>query len=60
MHWSVDCVYAASGKPVHLTGMSIVRIENGQFVEAWQNWDAAGVEAQVTGKPPWSFLLTAS
>jgi predicted SnoaL-like aldol condensation-catalyzing enzyme len=47
MHWSVDCKHTASGKPVHLTGMSVVRIKDGQFMEAWQNWDAAGVEKQI-------------
>ena len=47
MHWSVDCVHTASGKPVHLTGMSIVRVKDGKFVEAWQNWDAAGMAAQI-------------
>ena len=47
MHWSVDCKHTASGKPVHLTGMSVVRIKDGQFIEAWQNWDAAGVEKQI-------------
>jgi len=47
VHWSVDCRHTASGKPVHLTGMSIVRIRDGRFVEAWQNWDAAGLPAQL-------------
>jgi predicted SnoaL-like aldol condensation-catalyzing enzyme len=50
MHWSVDCKHTASGKPVHLTGMSVVRIKDGQFLEAWQNWDAAGVAKQVSGQ----------
>jgi predicted SnoaL-like aldol condensation-catalyzing enzyme len=48
VHWSVDCKHTATGKPVHLTGKSIVRIRNGQFVEAWQNWDAAGAAKQVS------------
>jgi SnoaL-like polyketide cyclase len=47
VHWSADFVQTATGKPVHLTGTSIVRICNGQFVEAWQNWDAAALAAQV-------------
>jgi predicted SnoaL-like aldol condensation-catalyzing enzyme len=47
LHWSVDCVHTATGQPVHVTGMSIVRVKDGRFVEAWQNWDAAGVAAQV-------------
>ena len=47
VHWSANCVHKASGKPVHLTGTSVVRISKGQFVEAWQNWDAAGLAAQL-------------
>jgi predicted SnoaL-like aldol condensation-catalyzing enzyme len=50
MHWSVECKHTASGKPVHLTGMSVVRIRDGQFIEAWQNWDAAGVAKQVNAQ----------
>jgi predicted SnoaL-like aldol condensation-catalyzing enzyme len=49
MHWSVDCNHTASGKRVHLTGTSVVRIKDGQFIEGWQNWDAAGVAKQVSG-----------
>jgi hypothetical protein len=29
--------------------MSIVRIRDGQIIEAWQNWDAAGMIQQVPG-----------
>ncbi len=47
MHWSADFVQTATGKPVHLTGTSVVRVRDGQFVEAWQNWDAAGLAAQI-------------
>lgn len=52
MHWSADCVHTASGKSVRLTGTSVVRISNGQFVEAWQNWDAAGLAAQLQNENP--------
>src|SRR5262249_29219979 len=48
LRWSVECRHKASGKTVHLTGMSIVRVRDGQFVEAWQNWDQAGVAAQLS------------
>jgi predicted ester cyclase len=47
LHWSVDCVHTATGRKIHLTGTSIVRVKNGQFVEGWQNWDKAAVDAQV-------------
>jgi len=52
MHWSVDFVHTVSGTPVHSTGTSVVRISNGQFIEAWQNWDAAGLAAQLQSKSP--------
>jgi predicted SnoaL-like aldol condensation-catalyzing enzyme len=47
LRWSAAFREKASGKPLHITGTSIVRVENGAFAEAWQNWDAAGVEAQL-------------
>jgi predicted SnoaL-like aldol condensation-catalyzing enzyme len=52
VHWTVECVHTASGTPVRLTGTSVVRISNGQFVEAWQNWDAAGLAAQLPSESP--------
>jgi|SRR5579862_7934359 len=56
MHWAVTCRHIESSKTVELTGMSVVRIRDGQFVEGWQNWDAARVEAQLSGKSPLSFV----
>jgi predicted SnoaL-like aldol condensation-catalyzing enzyme len=47
MHWSVDCVHTATGRKIHLTGTSIVRVQDGQFVEGWQNWDKAAMNAQL-------------
>jgi predicted SnoaL-like aldol condensation-catalyzing enzyme len=49
VHWAIECIYTATRAPVRVTGMSIVRIKDGQFIEAWQNWDAAGVVQQVPG-----------
>ena len=48
LRWSVACRHRASGKPVRISGISIVRIRDGKFVEAWQNWDAAGMAAQLS------------
>ena len=31
--------YAATHKPVEFTGMTIIRISDGQIVEAWNNFD---------------------
>jgi hypothetical protein len=36
-------------------GTSVVRIENGRVVEAWQNWNAAGLYTQLTRRPTLSF-----
>jgi predicted SnoaL-like aldol condensation-catalyzing enzyme len=45
--WSADFVETSTGKRIHLTGTSTVRCKDGQFVEAWQNWDQAGLAAQL-------------
>ena len=37
----------ASGKPVRITGMTIVRIRNGQVVEGWDNWDQLAMMQQI-------------
>ena len=47
IRWKVDFKEKASGHPILITGTSIVRQKNGKFLEAWQNWDAAGVQAQL-------------
>lgn len=36
-----------TGKRVRLTGMTIVRIENGQIVEGWDNWDQLAMLEQI-------------
>lgn len=48
LRWTVDCRQISSGKPVTTSGISIVRIKDGRFIEAWQNWDAAGLAAQLS------------
>jgi predicted SnoaL-like aldol condensation-catalyzing enzyme len=55
MHWSSSMTHTTTGKSLEITGTSIVRIENGKFVEAWQNWDAAHLFTQLTGQPTLSF-----
>ena len=51
VHWFSEVKRTAIGKSAHITGTSIVRIKDGRFVEAWQNWDAAGLAAQLSGQP---------
>ena len=40
----------ATGRPIHVTGLSIMRVENGRLAEAWQNWDMLGLLTQIEGK----------
>ena len=40
-----------TGKQVKVTGISIVRIENGRLVHGWQNWDMLGMLAQIREEP---------
>ena len=36
-----------TGKEVRITGISVVRVVDGIFVEAWQNWDMMGMMEQI-------------
>jgi steroid delta-isomerase-like uncharacterized protein len=36
-----------TGKPVHLTGMVIVRVEQGKIAEGWNNFDQFGMLQQL-------------
>jgi steroid delta-isomerase-like uncharacterized protein len=38
---------APTGKPMAVTGMSILRVQNGQIVEAWNNFDVLGMHHQL-------------
>jgi hypothetical protein len=55
LHWSASAQHKATGKHTEITGTSVVRIENGQFAEGWQNWDAARLFTELTGQPTLSF-----
>jgi predicted SnoaL-like aldol condensation-catalyzing enzyme len=48
-HFLVECTHTSSARPVKFTATVLIRLENGQFAEAWQNWDAAAVMQQVPG-----------
>ena len=39
---------AATGRKVEFTGMNFARIEGGQIVEGWNNFDFATMQAQLT------------
>lgn len=36
-----------TGVNVHVTGMSIFRVQDGTIAEAWQNWDMLGMLEQI-------------
>ena len=42
---------AATGKRVHVTGITIARIAGGQIVEGWDNWDQLGLLQQIGAVP---------
>ena len=50
VHWSANFIHTVSVTPIRLTGTSVVRISDGQLVEAWQTRDAAGLAAQLQSK----------
>jgi steroid delta-isomerase-like uncharacterized protein len=41
-----------TGRPVEITGILVLRIENGLIAESWGYWDQATMLAQI-GKAPW-------
>jgi steroid delta-isomerase-like uncharacterized protein len=38
-----------TGKTLQTTGITVLRIANGQFLEGWQNWDMLGLMQQMQG-----------
>jgi len=47
LRWSSSMIHKDTGKPLHTTGMSLIRFRDGRFAEAWQNWDLHGVMEQI-------------
>lgn len=43
--------FKASGKTAEITGLTIVRIQNGKIVEAWNNFDMMGLMQQLGAVP---------
>lgn len=41
---------APTNRSVNVTGITIVRIANGKFIEGWQNWDMLGLMQQIKGE----------
>lgn len=47
----------ATGRPVVVSGMSIIRIRDGQIVEGWNNWDMMSMMQQIGAERPPATLL---
>jgi len=67
VRWSASMTHTGegfgppTGKPVQLTGMTIVRIVKGQLVQGWDNWDQLGMLQQIGAyKPPEDVILAKS
>lgn len=45
LRWTCTCRHTATDKLATVTGISVVRIRDGRFVEGWQNWDASPIAA---------------
>ena len=39
----------ATGKTFSVTGITVGRLQDGKFVESWNNWDALGLMQQLGG-----------
>jgi len=59
MRWSSTATHTATGKPLQVTGISILRFKDGRFVEAWQNWDQYSLHQQLQEASPKSFTQAA-
>ncbi len=58
-HLGNDLGIPASGNRVHITGISIARLANGQIVEGRDNWDELGMMRQIGAIREPSVALTA-
>lgn len=46
-HTGAGLGFPATQKKMRVTGISVVRVANGQFAEVWQNWDMMGMMEQL-------------
>lgn len=50
---------APTGKAIHITGITILRVTGGKIVEGWQNWDMLGLLQQIQGNQKAATYVTA-
>ena len=46
-HTGFGLSVSPTGGEVRFTGLSIIHVEDGKVVEAWQNWDMLGMKEQI-------------
>jgi steroid delta-isomerase-like uncharacterized protein len=51
-HEGDDLGFAATGRSAEVTGMTIVRVEDGKIKEGWNNWDLLGLLQQLGAASP--------
>ncbi len=59
LQWACTMTHSGSGlgvpptnRNLQTTGITIIRIRNGKFVEGWQNWDMLGLMQQIKNESP--------
>ncbi len=57
--WSSTAKDRSTGKPLAVTGISLLRFKDGRFVEGWQNWDQYSLLQQLEAPAPKTFLQAA-
>jgi steroid delta-isomerase-like uncharacterized protein len=64
--WTCRCKHTgdalgmpATQKTIQMTGISIICVVDGRFVEGWQNWDMLGMLQQIQGAQPASTYVSA-
>ena len=63
VRWSMKATHtgdhlgiAATGKPVTINGVTIVKFEDGKIVAGWDNWDQLGLLVQIGVVSPAEFV----
>ena len=50
-HTGGDLGIPSTNRKVHVTGMTMVRIENGKIISGWDNWDQLALMRQIGAVP---------
>jgi predicted ester cyclase len=50
LHLRFEAVHRQTGRPVKVSGMIFIQLNEGNIVESWSNWDEYGMFQQIGGK----------